>query len=56
LLRYARQNQLEAGAHAITALDLIQQNRGTANADFLLLPLPLAELNTNTQLQQNPGY
>ncbi len=56
LLRYARHNQAEPGAHVITALDIIQRNRGTADANFLLFPIPLAELNTNTQLQQNPGY
>ncbi|RZK24973.1 MAG: RagB/SusD family nutrient uptake outer membrane protein, partial [Hymenobacter sp.] len=56
LLRYARHNQAEAGAHTITALNLIQQNRNTADVNYLLLPIPLSELNTNTQIQQNPGY
>ena len=56
LLRYARHNQTEAGAHQVTALDLIQQFRGTPDPNYLVLPLPLDELNTNTQLQQNPGY
>ncbi|MBT9395584.1 RagB/SusD family nutrient uptake outer membrane protein [Hymenobacter sp. NST-14] len=56
LVRYARHNQAEAGAHQVTALTLIQEFRGTPDPNFLLLPLPLAELNTNTQLQQNPGY
>ena len=56
LVRYARHNQAEAGAHKVSALTLIQQFRGTPDPNYLLLPLPLAELNTNTQLQQNPGY
>lgn len=56
LLRYARHNQAEAGAHQVTALNLIEQFRGTPDVNYLLLPLPLAELNTNTQLSQNPGY
>lgn len=57
LLRYARHNQAEAGAHAVTALDIIAQKRqGARDVNYLLFPIPLAELNTNTQLQQNPGY
>ncbi|WP_310397771.1 RagB/SusD family nutrient uptake outer membrane protein [Hymenobacter sp.] len=57
LLRYARHNQAEAGAHAVTALDIIAQKRqGVRDANYLLFPIPLGELNTNTQIQQNPGY
>ena len=57
LLRYARHNQAEAGAHAVTALDIIaQQRQGARDANYLLFPIPLGELNTNTQIQQNPGY
>jgi hypothetical protein len=57
LLRYARHNQAEAGAHAVTALDLIAQFRkGNADVNYLLFPIPQAEINTNPQLQQNPGY
>lgn len=57
LIRYARHEQADPAAdHVVTALDIIQQKRGTRDANFLLFPLPLAELNTNTQLQQNPGY
>lgn len=57
LLRYARHNQAEAGAHAVTALDIIAQKRqGARDVDYLLFPIPLGELNTNTQIQQNPGY
>ncbi|MBC6612493.1 RagB/SusD family nutrient uptake outer membrane protein [Hymenobacter sp. BT507] len=56
LLRYARHNQAEAGAHAVTALDIIQQRLNRPDANYLLFPLPQAEINNNAQLQQNPGY
>jgi len=56
LLRYARHNQAEAGAHAVTALDIIEQKLNRRDANLLLFPLPQAELNNNAQLQQNPGY
>lgn len=57
LLRYARHEQADASArHTVSALDLIAQKRGSRDANYLLFPIPLAELNTNTQLQQNPGY
>jgi hypothetical protein len=56
LLRYARHNQAEPGAHSVTALDLIQQKLGRADVNYLLFPLPQAEVNNNAQLQQNPGY
>ncbi|SNR58576.1 MULTISPECIES: RagB/SusD family nutrient uptake outer membrane protein [Hymenobacter] len=56
LLRYARHNQAEPGAHAVTALNLIQQNLNRSDVNYLLFPLPQAEINNNAQLQQNPGY
>jgi hypothetical protein len=57
LLRYARHNQVEAGAHATTALTIIaQQRNGIADPNYLVFPLPQAELNTNPLIQQNPGY
>lgn len=57
LLRYARHNQVEAGAHTVSALDLIAQFRkGLRDANYLLFPIPQGEINTNPQLQQNPGY
>jgi hypothetical protein len=58
LVRYARQTQADASAtHAVTALDIIAQKRtGARDANYLLFPLPQAEINTNPQLQQNPGY
>ncbi len=57
LLRYARHTQADGTAtHAVTALDIIQQQRTTRDANYLLFPLPQAELNTNPLLQQNPGY
>lgn len=57
LLRYARQTQADGAAHhAVTALDIIKQQRGTADANYLLFPIPLTELNTNPLITQNPGF
>ncbi|TGD78790.1 RagB/SusD family nutrient uptake outer membrane protein [Hymenobacter wooponensis] len=56
LLRYARHNQVEAGAHTITALDLIQEKLTRPDVNYLLFPIPQGEINNNAQLQQNPGY
>jgi hypothetical protein len=57
LLRYARHNAVEAGAHTVTALDIIaQQRNGTRDANYLVFPLPQSEINTNPLVQQNPGY
>ena len=57
LLRYARHTIADASAtHAVTALDIIQQKRNSRDVNYLLFPLPQAELNTNPLIQQNPGY
>jgi hypothetical protein len=59
LVRYARHTLADASAtHTITALDIISQRRagGARDVNFLLFPIPQAEINTNPQLQQNPGY
>lgn len=58
LIRYARHEQATPNAdHTVTALDIIaQQHSGSRDAKYLLFPIPLAELNTNTQIRQNPGY
>jgi hypothetical protein len=57
LVRYARHELADASArHTVSALDIIAQNRSTRDVNYLLFPIPLAELNTNTQIQQNPGY
>jgi starch-binding outer membrane protein, SusD/RagB family len=57
LLRYARHEQADASAqHTVTALDIIQQKKGTPDVNYLLLPLPQQEILTNAQLRQNPGY
>jgi hypothetical protein len=58
LLRYARHTIADASAtHAVTALDIIAQQRGGArNVNYLLFPLPQGEINTNPLVQQNPGY
>lgn len=57
LLRYARHTQADGTAtHAVTALDIIQQQKGSRDANYLVFPIPQAELNTNPLIQQNPGY
>jgi hypothetical protein len=57
LLRYARHNAVEAGAHTVTALDIIaQQRQGNRDVNYLLFPLPQSEINTNPLVTQNPGY
>lgn len=58
LVRYAQHETADPSAdHAWTALDEIASKRnGARDQTRLLLPIPLSELNTNTQLQQNPGY
>jgi hypothetical protein len=57
LLRYARHNQAEAGAHVTTALDIIaQQRNGARDVNYLVFPLPQTEINTNPLVKQNPGY
>jgi hypothetical protein len=55
LVRYAQDEQ--AGiSHQITALDIIQQVRGTADERYLLFPIPQSEINSNPNLKQNPGF
>ncbi|GAB3254416.1 RagB/SusD family nutrient uptake outer membrane protein [Larkinella harenae] len=57
LLRYARHEQASQGVnHAVTALDVIQQQLGSSNVNYLLFPFPQTEINNNALLQQNPGY
>ena len=57
LLRYARHTQADGAAHhAVTALDIIQQQRGSADANYLLFPIPLNEINNNPLITQNPGF
>lgn len=57
LLRYARHTQADASAqHTTTALDIIKQQTGAANVNYLVFPIPQAELNTNSLATQNPGY
>ena len=59
LVRYARHTLADASAtHTITALDIISQRRagGVRDVNFLTFPIPQAEINTNPQVQQNPGY
>ncbi|GAB4054356.1 RagB/SusD family nutrient uptake outer membrane protein [Spirosoma litoris] len=57
LLRYARQTLANPSqVHLVTALDIIQQMRGSRDANYLLFPFPQTEINNNTLLKQNPGY
>ena len=57
LLRYARHTLADGSAtHAVTALTIIQQMTGAANQNFLVFPIPQAELNTNPLITQNTGY
>lgn len=57
LLRYTRHEQAAQGvSHAITALDVIQQQRNTEDVNYLLFPFPQTEINNNALIQQNPGY
>jgi hypothetical protein len=57
LTRYARHTIADPSAtHTTTALTVIQQMTGAASQNYLLFPLPQAELNTNPLVTQNPGY
>jgi hypothetical protein len=59
LLRYAKHEAADGSAdHSVTALDLIEQKRGTRNTNFLLFPIPLNEINNNPEIgdDQNPGF
>ncbi|TDN36017.1 RagB/SusD family nutrient uptake outer membrane protein [Hymenobacter sp. UV11] len=57
LLRYARQTIADGTAqHAVTALDIIKQQRGAADVNYLLFPIPLNEINNNPLITQNPGF
>ena len=57
LLRYTSQVQADPTAtHAVTALDMIEQQRQTRDAKYLLFPIPQGELNNNVLAQQNPGF
>jgi hypothetical protein len=57
LVRYSNQMIADPSAvHKVSAMDIIKQQRGTANANYLLYPLPLDELNSNPLAKQNPGF
>lgn len=57
LLRYARHTIADGSAqHAVTALDIIQQQRQSRDVNYLLFPIPQNELYTNPLIQQNPGF
>lgn len=57
LVRYSNQTIADpTNAHKVDALSIIKQIRGTADANYLLFPLPLQELNSNPQAKQNPGF
>jgi hypothetical protein len=57
LLRYARQTLADGTAHhTVTALDIIQQQRGSRDVNYLLFPIPQSEIFNNPLIQQNPGF
>ncbi|WP_221284511.1 RagB/SusD family nutrient uptake outer membrane protein [Mucilaginibacter sp. SP1R1] len=57
LVRYSNQTIADASAvHKVAALDIIKQQRGSANPNYLLFALPLDELNSNPLAKQNPGF
>lgn len=57
LVRYSNQTIADASVkHKVDALDIIKQQRGAANANYLLFALPLDELNSNPLAKQNPGF
>jgi hypothetical protein len=57
LVRYARQTQADPSAvHTIDALKVIKAQRGTADPNYLLYPIPLGELTANPLSKQNPGF
>jgi|GEM_PF-378229 len=55
LVRYAHDAKAGIG-HTISALDIIQQGRGTRDENYLLYPIPQSEINSNPNLKQNPGF
>ncbi len=57
LVRYARHTLADPSAvHTITALDRIALFRGSRDVNYLLFPIPQAEMNTNPKSSQNPGF
>jgi starch-binding outer membrane protein, SusD/RagB family len=55
LLRYEA-HEAAGGAHEVTALDIIEQKRGSRDRNYLVLPIPINEINNNRSINQNPGY
>ncbi|WBO85331.1 RagB/SusD family nutrient uptake outer membrane protein [Hymenobacter yonginensis] len=57
LLRYTRHEAAQAGVnHPKDALDAIQEKLTRRDVNYLLLPIPQQETNTNPNVTQNPGY
>ena len=58
LVRYARHTIADPSAvHTITALDRIALfHNGVRDVNYLLFPIPQAEMNNNPKSSQNPGY
>jgi hypothetical protein len=57
LVRYSSQTLADASVvHKVSAMDIIKQQRGTANPNYLLFAIPLEELNSNPLAKQNPGF
>lgn len=55
LLRY-EEHEAAGGEHEVTALDIIGQKRGSRDRNYLVLPIPINEINNNRSITQNPGY
>ncbi|SDD71546.1 Starch-binding associating with outer membrane [Mucilaginibacter pineti] len=57
LVRYSKQTIADPSAvHKVNALDIIKQQRGDANVNYLLFAIPLDEMNSNPLAKQNPGF
>jgi hypothetical protein len=58
LVRYAQHELADPAAdHPVTALDIIaSRQNGNRNQNYLVFPIPLGELNTNSNVEQNTGY
>ena len=57
LLRYARHELADPSVdHTVTALDVIAQQKGSPDVNYLYFPLPQSEINNNPKLTQTKGF